>query len=210
MPGSVQFQGFSAAACESRRPLPFGGFSRRPPLTIRVLIWPQVQCCEAINIVIATAAAACYLSGMDDFIEAMKAKIEALETELSGDSRYRQLVRLRDTLKEFEQASAPKSAVPPGFKLVLMTKEEKVYEGAKGFLKVHEVALVRKIAKYLVDQGVLPEGDEGVRQLRIYLSKWRDEFVTEGRGWVRLAEKGSHHPEKQEKEEGHEEEEAPE
>ena len=123
-----------------------------------------------------------------DFLESLTAEIQALETELSQDTRYRRLLALRGIRKEYEPAPTEGAAgVPDGYKLVPLTKEERARYEARDFLRQNENRVHRrKLMDHLVRKGIMRE-DQSIEVISVYLTKW-DEFESDGKGFVLLRE----------------------
>jgi hypothetical protein len=121
---------------------------------------------------------------MANATDALEAQIAALEAELSKDVRYRSLITLRGVLSDLKP-SPPMVTLPPGHKVVPMTKEERVRVEVTEFLKAHGNRAHRKeLASKMVDLEFLAE-DTAVDNLSVYLSRW-EEFESDGRGFVVL------------------------
>jgi hypothetical protein len=109
----------------------------------------------------------------------------ALEAEMSKDARYRKLVELRKALAEFRSDPAD-FKVPEGYKLVPLTKEEKVRSETERYLKQHQYRAHRSaIAAHLVEVGLLANDKAPTESLSVYLTRW-PEFKSQGRGWFAL------------------------
>lgn len=123
-----------------------------------------------------------------DSVEQQVVALEAsLEAEMSKDPRYRKLVELRKALDEFRSSIPANVKVPEGYKLVPLTKEEKLRIAAAKYLRQHQYRAHRKdIAAHLVSIGLLVNDAKPVDSLSVYLTRW-PEFQSQGRGWVALS-----------------------
>ena len=127
------------------------------------------------------------MRGMSSVVETLEAEITRLKAELASDSRYRLLVRTEELLAEHRGGKSPGTGgIPEGYKLVPLSKEEKIRVEATKFLKDrHYRAHRTDIAQRLVDLGIMDPEKNPVQNLSVYFARW-SEFESQGKGWYAL------------------------
>jgi hypothetical protein len=122
-------------------------------------------------------------------IDALDYELRRLEAELMLDARYRRAKRIRELLDDyrddgvpiFEPNIGPRSAIPVS-PTSGVQKAAAIKAAAKEYVHNRGGAHRSDILAHVVGLGLMGHEKNPMGSLAAYLSDWRDEFESDGRG----------------------------
>jgi len=135
------------------------------------------------------------------WIEELKAEKRRLEEELAEDPRQQKIQAIDDLLDLYaddareEAPKAPRPKLPPG-------SVNTVSKAARIKARVHELLADgpkhrADILKVLIDAGIMGSEANPMASLAAYLSEWKADFTTDGKGNFSLATQREESPNEQ-------------
>ena len=133
---------------------------------------------------------------MRELIENLRAERRQLHDELAADPRHQKIKAIDELLALYagnEHADAPvvnqaqtirdsPSRVPTASTASRLTKAEQIKRMISEYLGSKGNAHRSEILKSLQTAGLMADGGDQMGALAAYLSKWRDDFASDGRG----------------------------
>jgi hypothetical protein len=127
---------------------------------------------------------------MTDLLASMRRELSQLEAEVKNDPRIIKINGLKDLISVYESkpfvvkpSPAIKRTLPKLVKRpVKGSKEKEVKAEIRAYLEIHTSAHRKDILEHLIQQKLMGWETNPLKSLAIYLSKWRDDFRSDGEG----------------------------